>query len=760
MSRIIQQLQRETGLKVDQIEKVIALIDEGNTIPFISRYRKEVTGGLDDETLRLFDERLTYVRNLEQRKSEVLRIIEEQGKLTEELKTAIEKAEKLQKVEDLYRPYKQKKRTRGVMARERGLEPLAALLLLQQLKPTYATPEEAAMPFVKDADATQEKAEGDSDKDAIKGPFTVEEALQGARDIIAEDLGDDAGLRERMRKLFYDKGVLVVKAVDEAADTVYNRYYGHEEGVSKIPNHRILAIDRGENEKVLKVAFVVPEVEGVAILASHILRDPAAFNRESANGFEEQLKMAAADSYKRLVSPSVENEVRGILTERAQTEAIKVFAKNTKPLLLIPPLKDRRVLAADPGFRTGCKIAILDDTGKILDYGAIFPNEPQKDIAGAKRKIIDWVVKHGVNVIAIGNGTASRETEKFIADVIRELTEMKKAPSGLSYTIVSEAGASVYSASKLATEEYPDLDVTIRGAISIGRRLQDPLAELVKIDPKSIGVGQYQHDVNQKQLSESLANVVEDCVNHVGVDLNMATPSLLRYIAGINETVAKNIVEYRDENGKFTNRKQIKKVKKLGDKAFTQCAGFLRIPGGDEPLDNTAVHPESYTVAQAILKALDYKKGDLTGKGLADIDERLSAKFGAKREKAIEDLASAIEAGIPTVTDILGELKKPGRDPREDSPPVVLRSDVLSLEDLVEGMELTGTVRNVVDFGAFVDIGVKQDGLVHLSAMADRFVKNPYDVVSVGDVVKVRVLKVDVERKKISLSMKGIKQDA
>lgn len=722
-------LAKELGLRAEQVKEIIKLIDEGNTIPFIARYRKEVTGGASDEVLRLFDERLKYLRNLDERKTEILRLIDEQGKLTEELKAEILAAKVLQRLEDLYRPYKQKKRTRATIAKEKGLEPLAMALLGKDDKTSSALM--LAEAYI--------RTEGDE----LDVP-TAEAALEGANDILAELFSDHAGYRTYIREFYQNRGQIVTKAVKTEEKTVYEMYYDFAEAVNKLPSHRILAINRGEKEGFLKVSIEF----GMETLQNWLIKQVCLGVNPS---FDERLKLAAEDALKRLICPSIEREVRNWLTEKAEVESISVFAQNTKPLLMQAPVSEVRVLAIDPGYRTGCKVTVLDETGKLLDYTTIYPTEPRNDVEGSQKTLKALIEKHQVDLISIGNGTGSRETEKVVADLIKTIERT------VYYTIVSEAGASVYSASKLATEEYPDLDVSIRGAISIGRRLQDPLAELVKIDPKSIGVGQYQHDLNQKHLDESLKNVVEDCVNSVGVDLNMATPSLLKYVSGINETIAKNIVAYRDENGRFKSRKELKKVKRLGDKAFEQCAGFLRIRDGSDPLDNTAVHPESYDLATRVMVTLGYDKKDLKKGSLVDIEERLMAHSKTDSVKgAIIALAGELEVGQLTLTDIVGELKKPGRDPREDMPKPVFRSDVLSFDDLYEGLELLGTVRNVVDFGAFVDIGVKSDGLVHVSQLSDQFVKNPMKVVSVGDVVNVRIIGIDKERKKISLSMKGM----
>lgn len=725
---IIEQLVKEFKIKESQIQNTIQLIDEGNTIPFIARYRKEMTGGLSDEVLRDLHDRLTYLRNLETRKEEVIRLIDEQGKLTEELKQDIMQADVLQKVEDLYRPFKAKRRTRATIAKEKGLEPLAELILEQKV--TEGTVEDLALPFI------NEELEVN----------TLEDALNGAKDIIAEIISDNAEYREAIRNQNIKSGVIKSEAVDQEEKTVYEMYYDFSEGVNKIANHRVLALNRGEKEKKLKVKLISPDEEILQYLMKQVITNNSAITKGL-------LQEAIEDSYKRLISPSIEREIRSLLTERAEEEAIKVFAKNTKPLLLIAPVKDVRVLAIDPSYRTGCKIAILDETGKLLDYTTIYPNAPHNKVEESKKVIKELIDKYHIDIIPIGNGTASRETEMLIAEVIQEIGR-----DDVYYTIVSEAGASVYSASKLATEEYPDIDVSIRGAISIGRRLQDPLAELVKIDPKSIGVGQYQHDLNQTKLGETLKNVVEDCVNTVGVDLNTATPSLLQYVSGISSTVAKNIVKYREENGKFKDRKELTKVPRLGAKAFEQCAGFLRISDGVNPLDNTAVHPESYDITMKLVERLGYTAEDIRAGKLRDIEEKISAY--AREVKGLENqiklIAEELEVGLPTLKDIIEEIKKPGRDPREEMPKPIFRSDVLKMEDLKLDMIMTGTVRNVVDFGAFVDIGVKQDGLVHVSELSNKFVKHAMDVVSVGDEVKVKIIGLDIERGKISLSMKQV----
>jgi len=723
---IAERIAKELGIRLSQVEATIQLIDEGNTIPFIARYRKEVTGGLSDVNLRDLEERLAYLRNLEDRKQEILRLIEEQGKLTEELKADILSAEVLQRVEDLYKPYKQKKSTRASKAREKGLEPLAVIMRAMLL--TEGTPEEAARPYVCTDPKLLEEGKGAADE---------KEALAGAADIVAEMIADDPDFNSDIRKRTYEHGQIVSEAVDASESTVYDKYYEFAEAVARIPDHRILAVNRGEKEKKLKVKVKAPAENILAMLEDTILT-----NEKSI--FFPLMKETIEDAYKRLIAPSIEREIRNQLTERAEKEAVKVFAKNTENLLMTPPVKDARVIAIDPGYRTGCKVTVLDETGKLLAYTTIYPTEPRKDIAGAGKTILALVEKYKANVVVIGNGTASRETESFVSDLIRNA-----GLKDLNYTIVSEAGASIYSASKLATEEYPDLDVTTRGSMSIGRRLQDPLAELVKIPPKSIGVGQYQHDINQNFLDDALTNVVEDCVNRVGVDLNTASPSLLSYIAGINSGIAKNIVSYREENGVFHNRKELKKVAKLGEKTFKQCAGFLRIRDGENPLDATAVHPESYAAAEGMLKRLGIDKGEIRRGGANNIEEKIK-EAGA----SIKSMAEELAVGPMTLADIVAEIKKPARDPREGMPPVVFRNDVLSMEDLKPDMELTGTVRNVVDFGAFVDIGVKQDGLVHVSQLSHKFVKHPMDVVSIGDTVKVKVLSVDHEKQKISLTMK------
>ena len=724
---IIQKLASEFKIRTAQVEHTVELIDEGNTIPFIARYRKEVTGGLTDVTLRDLDERLKYLRNLEERKEEVIRLIDEQGKLTEDLRAEIEKAEVLQRVEDLYKPYKQKKATRASKAKEKGLEPLA-MIIFAQLK-TDGTPEEAAEPFI----------------NPEKEVNTAAEALQGACDIIAEMIADDAEITKDVREKTFSTAVIATEAVDPEEKTVYEMYYDRQEALSKIPNHRVLAINRGEKEKKLKVKVTVDAEVMHGVIAQNIIKN-------EKNIFYGLLQETIADAYKRLMAPSIEREMRNLLTERAEAEAVKIFAKNTESLLMTPPVKGKRIIAIDPGYRTGCKVAVLDETGKLKAYTTIYPTEPKNDIKGTEAVLKKIVEKYHTDIIVVGNGTASRETEEVVANFI------KKEGYDIQYTIVNEAGASVYSASKLAAEEYPDLDVTTRGAMSLGRRLQDPLAELVKIDPKSIGVGQYQHDINQKLLEGALTNVVEDCVNRVGVDLNTASPSLLSYIAGVNMGIAKNIVAYREEHGRFNNRKELMKVPKLGEKAFNQCAGFMRITEGDNPLDATSVHPESYGAAQAMMEKLGVDVQAVRAGGDKDMEKKIKAAYPAKSlNQSIAAMAADLGVGEMTLTDIIEEMKKPARDPREDAPPVIFRNDVKSFEDLKIDMEMTGTVRNVVDFGAFVDIGVKNDGLVHISQLSDKYIKHPMDVVSVGDTVKVKIISIDYDKKKVGLTMKGLK---
>ena len=714
MNKIIKNIAEELGIKEEQVNNTVKLIDEGNTIPFIARYRKEATGGLSDEILRDLDERLKYLRNLEERKQEVIKSIDSQGKLTDEIVEALENAKTLSEVEDIYRPYKQKKKTRATVAKAKGLDPLAQIIFEQQDKRNI---EEIAKEFV----------------DEEKGVLTVEEAIQGAKDIIAENISDNANYRKQIKRMCYKDGIITVKGATDEKST-YEMYYNFNEKVNRIPSHRILAINRGEKEEYLKVKIEKPE--------DYILE---MINKDIVKGLTQYTKIleeTIEDSFKRLIEPSIEREIRSDLTEKAETQAIKVFGKNAKQLLLAAPLKGLTVMGFDPAYRTGCKIAVIDETGKLLATTTVYPTEPQNDVEGAKKELIALIKKYNINIIAIGNGTASRESENFVSEMIKEID------GNIHYAIVSEAGASVYSASKLATEEYPDINVSLRGAISIARRLQDPLAELVKIDPKSIGVGQYQHDVDQKKLSESLTGVVEDAVNKVGVDVNTATPSLLSYVSGINKTIANNIVKYRDENGKIKERKELLNIPKLGKVAFEQCAGFMRVFNGKNPLEITAVHPESYEVAEKLLNNIGFKKENLLDK------EKLIIIKNKLAEIKIEEMAKQLNIGEITLKDIIQELSKPGRDPREDMPKPVLRADVLKFEDLKEGMVLTGTVRNVTDFGAFVDIGVKHDGLVHISQLSDSFVKNPSDVVSVGDIVKVKIIGIDAERQKAQLSMK------
>lgn len=726
MNKINSTIAQELEVKESQVEAAVKLIDEGNTIPFIARYRKEATGGLSDETLRDLGERLTYLRNLEQRKEEVVKSIEEQGKLTDEIIQAVAISKTLAEVEDIYRPYKQKKKTRATVAKAKGLEPLAEIIIEQK----ETTPiEEIAKQYINIENLSEEDK-----KNKDKVVKTVEEAIQGALDIIAENISDNSKYRKEIKRICYREAQIETKATDEEKKSNYEMYYDKQEPIKYIPSHRILAINRGEKEEFIKVKIQKPEEKILMYIEKDIIKGETQFT--------EKLKATIQDAFKRLIEPSIDREIRSDLTEKAEEKAIKVFGQNSKQLLLGAPIKGKTVMGFDPAYRTGCKIAVIDETGKVLDYTTVYPTEPQNDVEGAKKELLKLIEKDKIDMIAIGNGTASRESEMFVSDMIKE------TPRDVHYVIVSEAGASVYSASKLATEEYPDINVSIRGAISIARRLQDPLAELVKIDPKAIGVGQYQHDVNQKKLAESLTGVVEDSVNKVGVDVNTATPSLLSYVSGINGTIAKNIVKYRDENGKLKNRKELLKVPKLGKVAFEQCAGFLRIFDGDNPLEITAVHPESYEPTEKLLANLGFNKTDLKDKEKIDeLRQKLKSVDVAKTAKELE-------IGEMTLADIISELSKPGRDPREDMPKPILRSDVLKLEDLKEGMILTGTVRNVIDFGAFVDIGVKHDGLVHISEMSEKFIKNPSEIVSVGDIVKVKVIKIDLERQKVGLSMK------
>lgn len=721
MINIQDRLAKELGLKLNQVNNVIEMLDEGNTVPFIARYRKERTGGLSDEVLRKFSERLTYLRNLEERKSDVSRLIEEQGKLTEEITLALNKAQTLTEVEDIYRPYKPKKRTRAIIAKEKGLEPLANVIISGIFKGDL---NEEASKFI----------------NLEKGVKTSEEAISGALDILAEAISEEAKFRKHIREMVMREGTIETNGESEET-TPYEMYYEYSEEVKKIPPHRILAINRGEKEKVLSVKIVINEDKVINYLEKELLKGNSVT--------DEQIKLAIKDAYKRLIFPSIEREIRSELTNKGEEGAIMIFKENLKALLMQAPIKGKTVMGYDPGFRTGCKVAILDSTGKFLENVAVYPTLPKKDVEGTKKTLKALIKKYDVDVISLGNGTASRESEEVISEMLKEIKE--ETGKELAYVIVSEAGASVYSASELATKEYPDLDVTVRGAISIGRRLQDPLAELVKIDPKAIGVGQYQHDVTQKRLEESLKGVVEDSVNKVGVDLNTATPSLLTYVSGINSSIAKNIVDYRDEVGGFKSRRELLKVKRLGQKAFEQCAGFLRVAESSEPLDNTSVHPESYKEAKKLIEILGYSKEDLKNNKLSDIEERV-------KEKGIKNIEQEIEIGELTLRDIIKELQKPGRDPRDEMPKPILKTGVIDLKDLQPGMELMGTVRNVSDFGAFVDIGVHQDGLVHKSQMADRFVRHPLDVVKVGDVIKVRILDVDLKRKRIGLTMKEVAQ--
>ena len=715
---IIETIANELNVKQSQVEKTIELIDGGNTIPFIARYRKEVTGNLSDEQLRNLNDRLTYLRNLDQRKSEVTTSIENQGKLTEEIINDLEKAVTLAEVEDIYRPYKQKKKTRAIIAKQRGLEPLATTILEQKCESVI----DCAKEYISEEVPTEQ------------------DAIQGAKDIIAEMISDDPDFRKKIKSIYYREGIIETTATKEDEKSPYEMYYKFTEKISTIPSHRILAINRGEKEESLKVKINKPEDKILDIICRKLIH--------SEGECADLIREAAEDSFTRLIEPSVDREIRSDLTEKADEQAIKVFGKNAKQLLLGAPLKGLTVLGFDPAYRTGCKLAVIDETGKVLDTGVVYPTEPQNDIEGAKKELIRLIVKDKINMIAIGNGTASRESEMFVSDTIKEVKE--KLGLDVYYAIVSEAGASVYSASKLATEEYPDLNVSLRGAISIARRLQDPLAEFVKIDPKAIGIGQYQHDVDQKKLTESLGGVVEDAVNEIGVDVNTATPSLLSYVSGINSGIAKNIVKYREENGKFTERKHLLKVPKLGKVAFEQCAGFIRIPDGKNPLEITAVHPESYAATEKLLDTIGYKKEDILDKEkLVSIKQKLMSLN-------VKKVSEELQIGEITLQDIISELCKPGRDPREDMPKPILRSDVLKFDDLKEDMILTGTVRNITDFGVFVDVGVKHDGLVHISEMSDKFVKKPSDIVSIGDIVKVRVIGIDTEKQKVKLSMKNV----
>lgn len=712
---IISKITEEIGVKQWQVEAAVKLIDEGNTIPFIARYRKPVTGELNDEQLRNLDERLKYLRNLEEKKSSVLESISEQGKLTDELKMQIEAAETLVAVDDLYRPYRPKRRTRATDAKEKGLEPLANIIMLQM---TQKSIEEEAAQYVNEE----------------KGVETIEDAIQGAKDIIAEYVADNAEYRTAIRNMVAKQGILMSEAKDKETSTVYDNYYEFSESVAKIPGHRILAINRGEKEKVLSVKVEAPDEIIIECLEKAIIKKDSSM--------KECLKDAISDSYKRLIAPAIEREIRNTLTERAEDSAMKVFAENLKQLLMQPPITGKNVLGWDPAFRTGCKLAVVDRTGKVLDTVVIFPTAPQNKVKEAKEVLKKLIEKYDISLISLGNGTASRESEAVIVELIKEIDK------DIQYVIVSEAGASVYSASKLATEEFPNFDVGQRSAASIARRLQDPLAELVKIDPKAIGVGQYQHDMNQKKLGEQLGNVVEDCVNNVGVDLNTASASLLEYVSGINKTLAKNIVEYREENGKFSTRKELLKVAKLGPKAFEQCAGFLRISDGKELLDSTSVHPESYDAAKKLIEILGMDITDIKSGGIKGIGNEVAGKT------KLQEMSERIGTDAITLGDIIKELEKPARDPRDEMPKPVLRSDILEMKDLKEGMILKGTVRNVIDFGAFVDIGVHEDGLVHISQLSDKYIKHPLEVVSIGDIVEVKIMSVDMQKKRIQLTMK------
>jgi uncharacterized protein len=719
MIDIVKILSDELGIKEWQVKNTVDLIDGGNTIPFIARYRKEVTGELDDTTLRKFDERLSFIRNLEAKKEEVIRLITELGKMTDEIQLKIESSKNVTEVDDIYRPFRPKKRTRASIAKEKGLEPLSKFIIAQEF--TGHLFDEAAKYI--NAELKVENAD---------------DAISGALDIIAEDISDNADFRKKIRLYTYNEGIINSTALKDESSP-YEMYYKYSEAVCKIVPHRILAINRGEKEEFLSIKIEAPVDKIISYLEENIIKR----NYEET----EYIKSAIKDSYTRLIAPSIERDIRNELTDKGEMQAINIFSANLKSLLMQPPIKGKCILGFDPGFRTGCKAAVVDETGKLLDTATVYSTAPQNDIEGSKKILKSLIYKYNVDIISIGNGTASRESEMFISSLISEI--QKESGRKLYYVIVSEAGASVYSASELGAAEFPDINVSLRGAASIGRRLQDPLAELVKIDPKSIGVGQYQHDVSQKHLGETLKGVVEDCVNSVGVDLNTASQSLLSYISGINSATARNIVEFREKNGKFKSRQQLLKVKRLGDKAFEQCSGFLRITDGDNVLDSTAVHPESYDAANKLLNKLDYNIDDVRNGKLTDIDKRIE-RFDLKK------LSDETGTGIPTFKDIISELKKPGRDPREDIPKPILKSEVMEIEHLKPGMVLRGTVRNVADFGAFVDIGVHQDGLVHISQISDSYVRHPLDVLKVGDIVTVKVLDVDIKRKRISLSMKDI----
>ncbi|MEC0175363.1 Tex family protein [Paenibacillus favisporus] len=711
--RIVQQIAKELQLSLKQIRTTVGLLDEGNTIPFIARYRKEMTGELDENQLRGIEERVTYLRNLEERKREVIRIIDEQGKLTGELKTSIEKAAKLQEVEDLYRPYRQKRKTRASVAKEKGLEPLSEWIMAQ---PKQGDVHKEAAKYV----------------DAEKGVETADDAISGAMDILAENLADDATIRAWVRRYTMDHGMLTSEAKDPEQESVYENYYNYRELAKKMPPHRILAINRGERENILKVGLDVQPESIHNFMARQVIKGSSAV--------QPILTAVIEDAYKRLIAPSIEREIRAELTEKGENQAISIFSGNLRSLLLQPPVKGRCVLGVDPAYRTGCKLAVVDDTGKLLEVAVTYPTPPNNKKKEAAAKFNELIKKYSIQLIVIGNGTASRETEQFVAEVISDI-----GVPDLAYLIVNEAGASVYSASKLAQEEFPDLDVAERSAVSIARRVQDPLAELVKIEPKAIGVGQYQHDVSQKHLDESLKTVVESAVNHVGVDVNTASPSLLSYVSGVNATTAKNIVKYRDSNGKFLSRKELQNVPRLGAKTYEQCIGFMRISEGDNPLDRTPIHPESYKVVDRLFRELGVGMEKL---GTPELSELL-------RRQDVEKLAEVLEVGVPTLRDILESLQRPGRDPREELPLPIFRTDVLKIEDLTPGMELQGTVRNVIDFGAFVDIGIKSDGLVHISQLSSGYVKHPMDVVSVGDNVTVWVLNVDLKKGRVGLTMRN-----
>jgi uncharacterized protein len=709
---ILKTLEKEFELRSIQVENTVKLIDDGNTIPFIARYRKEMTGSLSDEVLRNLNDRLTYLRSLESKKEQVLTSIDEQGKLTEQLKNQIQNAVSLVEVDDLYRPYRPKRRTRAIIAKEKGLEPLALLIMLQNLDNSI---EHTAQQYI------------NSEKDVN----SVEDAINGAKDIIAELVSDEAEYRKHIRRITYLKGKLVVKPKDDSLESVYEMYYNYDENIKDIVGHRVLAINRGEKEKILTVKIEAPTDDIYKYLETKVIFKD---NKYTKDIIVESIN----DAYKRLIAPSIEREIRNELTVNAEEGAIKVFNKNLEQLLMQSPIANKNVLALDPAFRTGCKVAVIDDIGKVLDTTVVYPTPPQNKVEQSKKIIKKLIDDYNVDLLAIGNGTASRETELFVVDMLKEIDK------NIHYVIVNEAGASVYSASKLGTEEFPQYDVALRSAVSIGRRLQDPLAELVKIDPKSIGVGQYQHDMNQKRLDETLSGVVEDCVNRVGVDLNTASSSLLQYISGISKTIAKNIVNYRDDSGKFTSRKDLLKVNKLGPKAYQQCAGFLRIVNGKNPLDNTGVHPESYEVAKELLKETSYVIDDIRQGNVKSIKSSIN----------LNEISNKLDIGLPTLQDIIKEMEKPGRDPRDEMPKPILRTDVLEMEDLQEGMILKGTVRNVIDFGAFVDIGVHQDGLVHISQICDKYIKHPLEMLSVGDIIDVKVISVDVKKKRIGLSMK------